>query len=612
MSKRFKNFQLEIRLGLALIILVLILLNLAAHYTIFRLKESLETRLKDDLYEAAVVVANEMRLRQSPFLEDSLMVKIGADYSLRHVEIIPLNYDRVMAIQKLEPLDSVLAGLGPDLSPKDLAPVLLNYPVFHKTKGNEELILLFPASVAGSKYLVSVTKHDPLLSSIENAGRILIFFGILGIAIIVYAAGKFSSFIIRPFQRLKESAFKSGHLEPTGEDEITQVISSYEKIIKQLRAKEEQLVELNELISRKAENLEVYNNYILTSINTGVVTIDAKKKISSLNRAAADMLDVAAYPIIGKNCTDLFCRYRELQALIDRYWQTAQIVNNQKAVISNKEGRGLVLDVSISLLTDSQGSVIGTSVILNDQTEFIRLREELELKKRMASLGEMSSGLAHQLRNYAAAIMGFAKLIARKSEGIPDAAENCRHLLKECREAEELVSRFLDFARPLDIHLQSFTIGKLVDDIGAGLRETYPNVEITIADLSDGELQLNADPLLVKQAVGNIIDNACKCFSGGRGEVAVDITADGNDVEIRIRDNGPGIPDQYKDDIFTPFFSGHPSGSGLGLPLARKIVLMHGGRLSFAANPGRGTTFIISLPLGTAPRTESIAVLDNP
>jgi len=236
------------------------------------------------------------------------------------------------------------------------------------------------------------------------------------------------------------------------------------------------------------------------------------------------------------------------------------------------------------------------------------MQEELELNRRMASLGEMSGGLAHQLRNSTAAIIGFAKLIEKRIPENCGAGENMHLLLKEAAEASALVGRFLDFARPLYLEVVDINLIDILEEITAPAKQRYPALKILFENISRGKANISADSLLLKQAIGNIIDNACQAAGEKGGQIKIALRIAGEMAETIISDNGPGIPENIRDKIFTPFFSGTPSGSGLGLPLARKIIALHGGRVDFDSQVGQGTTFIVSLPLNKALMSADSAV----
>jgi len=595
------GFQIEVRLGLALIILVLVILNFASHYALFRIKQSLEDQLKNELTEAAVVVSDFISRYKTTALPDSAISRITSEYSLDKVAIIPLTYDRVIALNSGKEPDSTILGIDNSITTDKLLPILHNRPVFSHRRGFSQSSLLFPVEFAGSKYMIAATRQSAILSSAENAGAILIFFGLLGIGIIVYVAARFAHFITIPFERLRDKAVQSGRMDASSGDQVASLINSYEKIIDDLKQKEAELMRLNELTTRRAEDLEVYNNYILKSISTGIITLDRENKLSSINHAAAGILEIQSEQAAGHDYLTALKNYPGLCRLIEDFWDRHRPINNREMTIKMGDRNSRALVVSISPLVNSRGEKIGLSLILNDQTEFLKMQEELELNKRMASLGEMSAGLAHQLRNSTAAMVGLAKLIQKRVPNEGNAHENMRLLLKEALDASALVGRFLDFARPLSLELDNIDFSAMMKEIAAVAREKHHDLDVNYEDSFPDMVEISADSLLLKQAIGNIVDNACQAAGIGGKRIEIKCRIVGGRAEAIITDNGPGIPENIRENIFTPFFSGSPSGSGLGLPLARKIIILHGGHLKFDSRVGSGTTFAISIPVGSSP-----------
>ena len=608
MKTKTPGFQLEVRLGLALIILVLVILNFASHYALFRIRQSLEDQIKNELTEAAVFVADGIARTEATTLADTVISHITNAYSLDLVAIIPLSYERVMAINDRHRPDSDILQIDSSITAEELVPVLRNRPIFIHKRGSQNSALLFPIESIGSKYIIAVTRENAILSSVENAGAILIFFGLLGISIIVYVSARFTHFVTNPFERLREKAVESGRMDAASGDQVSALIKSYQDIIDDLKQKELDLLRLNEIITRRAEDLEVYNNYILKSINTGIITMDNSQRISSLNRAAVDILELQDANAVGEDYSKLFAEFQGLQELIEDFLGNHRPINNSEVLTKMRSGLSRALAVSLFSLSDSRGQRIGLSLILNDQTEFLKMQEELELNRRMASLGEMSGGLAHQLRNSIAAIIGFAKLIEKRIPENCGAGENMHLLLKEAAEASALVGRFLDFARPLYLEVVDINLIDILEEITAPAKQRYPALKILFENISRGKANISADSLLLKQAIGNIIDNACQAAGEKGGQIKIALRIAGEMAETIISDNGPGIPENIRDKIFTPFFSGTPSGSGLGLPLARKIIALHGGRVDFDSQVGQGTTFIVSLPLNKALMSADSAV----
>jgi PAS domain S-box-containing protein len=597
MAKRPKEFQLEILLGLTLIVLVLVILNFGSQYTLFRVKRAVEADVKDGLYEAAVTTAFYIQKDSREALTMSVLEEIRIDYSLEVLTVVPLKLDSIDSSTGVQSVPSEFLEIDTSLRIDDLAPLLKNEPVYRHKSGDQSNAILYPVERAGLKHIIGATRHSVLLSSLENTGRILLFTGVMGLLVIIYASLKLTRYITSPFKHLKEKAEKSGLLEGTGSDDVSQLVQAYEKIISDLKEKEKELMRLNEIVSRRADDLEVYNNYILESINAGIITLDSRNRLSTVNRAAAQILGLKDANLKNTAYEELLHDYPQLKEKVSGFLDGNRSAESRRVEITGSEGKEIILSASLSNLVDSQGNSIGTSIILNDETEFIALQEELELKKRMALLGEMSGGLAHQLRNSVGAIVGFARLVRKKAGDDKLQQQNTDHLLRESEEAEDLVARFLDFARPLTIEFREFCLEKLLDEIIAIFREKYANVRFERTCSNESLERLPGDILLLKQALGNVVDNACKALGDMGGVVRLETGRRDNTAEVRIIDDGPGIPENFRDKIFTPFFSGSPSGSGLGLALARKIILLHEGNIDFQSSVGKGTTFEVTLPL---------------
>ncbi|MBN2226568.1 MAG: PAS domain-containing protein [candidate division Zixibacteria bacterium] len=613
MSSKTKAFRWEVRLGLALIVLVLVILNFASHYTLHRVRQSLDDSIKDRLSEAAVVVSNTILKQATTELADSLIADISYTYNLDYLRVIHMNYERILAIQAGQPIDTVLGHIDVALTGNRLMPLLQNQPIYLHASGSEITHLLFPAKFTGSDYVINVADRNSLLGSLENAGKILVFFAVLGILIITYVATRFARLVMDPFIRLRQKAEESGRFDSSADDEVTELISSYEQIIDDLRANEEELVRLNRIITKHAENLEVYNDHILRSIPTGIITFDLDQKISTINRAAEEILHPVGESYQGKPFCAVYGEYPALDELLTAVIASGEPVHNVPVPIPERGNDGKMLAVSVSHLTDSDGGRIGLSLLVNDQTALMRLQEEVELNRRMASLGEMSTGLAHQLRNAAAAMVGFANLISKKTAGDDPVRQNAEFLLKEAKEVEALVARFLDFARPLHLSPVEFDLYRLLESIVGLYAPKYQNVNLRLKRMETSRNLMVGDELLLKQAISNIVHNACAAVAGEEnpcGEVVIDVSI-GQEITIRISDNGSGIPEEYRENIFTPFFSGSPSGTGLGLPLARKIVTLHDGMLDFYCGDDGGTTFTITLPKSAWSDAASVEFAQN-
>jgi len=597
-TRKSQGVRLEIRLGIAVIILVLTVLNFASYYTLYRIGNSLEEDIREKLAEASLLIAGHMQEEREILIDAEFQSRIEFDYSLENAEIFPLDFDRVIEISQKGMADSAMMAFDSSLEKYDISPILYSNPLYLRDIETQKYILLFPTERIGSKYVIAVSRRTDMISAITNAKRVLQIFSIIVGVVIILVIARLIKNVIRPFGILADEVRKANRGEVIESDDINEVIRSYERIISELKEKEAELRKLNELVTRKADHLEIYNNHVLRSIDTGIVTFDKNNRISTVNPAASRYLNIDQYEVVGQPYRKIFAGIPEISEGLHESIKEQSPIQYREIILTH-EDRKKVLLFSIAALNDSNGENIGLVLILNDQTQFIEMQRELEHSRHLAVIGEMSGGLAHQLRNSIMAIVGFAKLISRKSSAEDPMYATANNLINEAHQAELLVARFLDYARPLHIAPDNFALSDFLEEITEASASRYPHITITY-DCDEYSEPLFADHLLLKQALGNIVDNACQAYAGNCGTVTIQAHRRENSLIVTVSDSASGIPDDIHGQIFTPFFSGNPSGSGLGLPLAEKIIALHGGKISFESKSGFGTEFILEIPLTTA------------
>lgn len=223
--------------------------------------------------------------------------------------------------------------------------------------------------------------------------------------------------------------------------------------------------------------------------------------------------------------------------------------------------------------------------------------ERMKRSERLFALGQLSAGLAHEIRNPLASVAGAAGILQRNSDLGRKDAECLEIISKECQRLNRLVGNFLDFARPRTPHYQQIDIVPVLDSVlelashAPGKqriefrKEVFPHLPA-----------VECDPELLKQVLLNLIMNAIQAMPED-GEVVVSAMPRHERMLIQVKDGGTGIKPEDRDRIFDPFFTTKDNGSGLGLSVAHQIVEQHGGMLTAEANPGKGMTFSVSLPL---------------
>ncbi|MGD8922244.1 MAG: ATP-binding protein, partial [Candidatus Zixiibacteriota bacterium] len=503
---------------------------------------------------------------------------------------------------------SIAKVLPPDKLP-EFAEKLLKSEYGKVTRGSaDEYFYVYSIPGGAGKNLVIVSSEEPTLAFLDGSSVMVLSVGLAGLLILSIAYLLLSRFIFSPFKKIREYARQAGRTVAGAESDVDIVVAEYEAVINDLKDNERELRRLNQAIADRANSLERFNEYLLTSMNSGVITLDRDGKIVTVNAAAGRMLGVIPETSRGLDFRRLIKGQGDLWTYLRDVLHDQDASGYRECTFSNDDGEEVTLGVTVSGIRNDNREHVGISILLSDLTELNHLREELETRHRLAAMGEMAGGLAHQLRNSLAAIMGYGKLAGRKlSEADRSVTTVIDSLVQETTEAETLIRQFLDFTRPLayqpmPVQLDSF-VTELVQSFA--VRSAYSLVRFDAVVPSDIEVEI--DPLLFKQALANILENAVNAYQSGQGKVIVRGSVESDRVQLTVQDFGCGIPARDREKIFMPFFSRRPSGTGLGLSLASKIVDLHHGSIHIDSKVGEGTTFTVSIPLSRTVAGDEVA-----
>jgi len=600
-GKASSKFETQVHLGLLVIIFVLISLNFISNYITFNARITERKALASHLLMGAIAISRTLP-------------DIMPNRSIEAIE----EYKRQFNLSGLTIIPSQPANSSPEARKKwfldfvhqlptaqvpDVARKILGADYQTLTRGaDEEYFFVYPVPARGEKYLLILSATSSELAYLDDSGDVVLIITIISTLLIISIYYLLARYIFAPFRKLRKQAVESGRMTIESENEAEAVVEDYRIAIAELREKESKLIELNEQIKRRADSLERFNNYLLQSTNSGIVTFDRDGRILSINEAAAKLLSILPEDFIGSGCENLFNLDSEigkaLQALIENRENQPYHETELTLADGSKRSIGFV----VSTVSDDRQQSIGASIIITDVNEIISLRQELEAKNRLAALGEMSGGLAHQLRNSMGTIVGFCNLLKKQLTKDEHAAEYLEDLFSEVKETELLVKRFLSFARPLEYHPEEIDLTSLLEEFIRAYRAGLQSKDIEIQFFKINEsLSIFADSLLLKQVLNNILDNAVSACEEKSGKIEVSTERTESGLVIAISDSGKGIPPENLAKVFTPFFSSKPSGTGLGLPLASKIVDLHGGRISIESKVNSGTTFKIYLPAKSSP-----------
>ncbi len=359
---------------------------------------------------------------------------------------------------------------------------------------------------------------------------------------------------------------------------------------------------LGQLLARRLREQRFFTDELLDQLGEGVLAVDAHGHIAYANDEAVRLLALPAGRQQGRLAAEV---------LVGELGQVHDLLTDWRSPLQERlpgpGGRQLV--VRVTDLLSSQGQLIGRTLLLADETRLRLLEENARRAEHLASLGEMAAGIAHEVRNPLTSLRGcaqeLAEIMARSSN--PDGSALAGIMVSEADRLGRIVSDFLALSRLSDPRRNRVELGPVLDELRAlsqARRDLPPGLKLTI-NLQSGCPVVDADPDQLRQVLSNLINNAVEALAHTTLPslmVLVQLAAEDNPlggqaVEIIVADNGPGIPLDQQERIFTPFFSTKATGTGLGLSLVSRIIRAHEGVLHLASSPGKGTTFTIFLPV---------------
>jgi len=371
-----------------------------------------------------------------------------------------------------------------------------------------------------------------------------------------------------------------------------------------------------ELIQKQVDynQLEAFNQNIIQSLDSGLLTIDLYGNINFLNRTAEKILNRNGESLKDTSIYDRFPKINEVVEQVKRkVSEPSSDYQRYETPLTNHDGRKIYLGFSISDLTDPEGSLIGHTLIFQDITKFKEMEEQMKRVDKMAAVGALAAGMAHEIRNPLASLSGSIQMLNTELT-LDDHQQHLMEItLRESERLNALITDFLLFAQPPQTHKILYPIGRILEEtldlfiyspaFHDGIRVLRPSHQ--------EEIRASIDPDQMKQVFWNLFINAAQSMSNG-GEIQVELRK-GNAlgvtnpslssqvrekewVMVSITDSGNGIALEEKEKIFEPFFTTKENGTGLGLSIVHKIIENHKGLIKVDSELGGGSTFTIFLP----------------
>ncbi len=352
---------------------------------------------------------------------------------------------------------------------------------------------------------------------------------------------------------------------------------------------------------------------ILTHLKSGVVTINTWGRIVYFNRAAEEILGYSEAEVKGKDCREAF--RRRMPQLAEKLIQAIRYGQGGSRGLLYVEDQGkkkTPVGISTSILGDGETGVRGVIAIFQDISEAMKLEEKMRVADRLAAVGELSAGIAHEIRNPLASISGSVELLKEELVVTEQNAKLLELIVRETARLNQILTDFLNYARIGPSLLSKVELVRLLDEVIEIAKKHYAFTE-TISmrkAFSSRTLYVLGEENQIKQIFLNLLVNALESMENRWGEIVVTNRAldqldklhvideerhESEWIPIAIVDQGKGMKEDQKQKIFSPFYSTKKSGTGLGLPIVQRLVTNLGGRIEFRSQKGKGSAFVVYL-----------------
>jgi two-component system, NtrC family, sensor histidine kinase HydH len=356
-------------------------------------------------------------------------------------------------------------------------------------------------------------------------------------------------------------------------------------------------------VDRSLAEMKSYTENVVESMADGLISVNREGKIVTLNRKAAelfgakedDLKNWEISKILGPDVGILFKAQKE-------------IIRDRSLWVQHPSGARIPLSLSMAPLKNEAGLEMGSVLLLRDLREIRDLQEKVRRSERLASLGRLAAGVAHEIRNPLSSIRGFAQFFQNRFKGQEKEQGYAAIMVREVDRLNRVISELLDFARPKEPHREPNSLETILEHSLKVLEPDIRRKNVAVEKEFEPNLPaILADRDQISQALLNLLLNSLESMEeNGRIRISLKKGQDPSCLEIAIADTGRGIPSEDLGKIFEPFFSTKRKGTGLGLAIVHQIIESHGGEIEVESQEGIGTTFRMTLPLSPPDLTRKV------
>ena len=352
---------------------------------------------------------------------------------------------------------------------------------------------------------------------------------------------------------------------------------------------------------------------IIQNMSSGLISIDLKGHITFFNKTASRSLKYNPEDLMEKPMDTLCGDDLPSKELLHRIIAKRETLEGKELRLMNGEGKYIRVGFSSMPLHDENNNHEGIIIVFRDLTEILEMRQQLERMERLATLGELSAGIAHEIRNPLAGVKASAQVLQESFEGSDFRSELVERIVREIDRSNELLKEFFKFAKPSKPHRSFYDVEMIIDGVYLLLAPRFKKKNIKFfKSFSENTDQVYIDENQIEQIFLNLFLNAIDAMPDGgdlsvktkTSKMVVNYVKDGKAgkesvraVEILIKDTGVGINPDMLEKIFNPFYTTKSDGLGLGLSISNRLINENGGKMEVESHPGNGSTFKLMLPV---------------
>lgn len=417
---------------------------------------------------------------------------------------------------------------------------------------------------------------------------------LLGLAGAHVMAGR----ITQPLAQVVEATIAAANgaldqrLEISTRDEVEELAKNFNVMIRELARQQRQLEErLDEILQ-----LKHYTDIVLASMTNGLITLDLDGCLVSANTAIEAIFNVTKEELEGKCFHQIWPEESDIVRILRGCVSSGEPCRNKEVSLDSDDGRRRTLILNTSFLKDTRETRIGILLVFNDVTDMKELEAHIRQTDRLAALGTLSAGLAHEIRNPLSAIKTFVQLLPKKlsSAGFLDKFHVT--VLRELNRINDLIENLLELARPPRMKYRAIHATEILRQVTDLYRDELEQANIVLRIQEKEPLpEIRADSEHLARAFSNLVKNAKQAMPNG-GTLTIAAQTGDQGLCLHFTDTGVGMDHLTLENIFNPFFTTKDKGTGLGLAITHKIVQEHGGTIQVTSTPGVGSTFTLTLP----------------